>query len=210
VTSRRYRPVTDLPEVLAARLDRVAADNDHPLRVALDGPPGSGADELADEVVSRLRVRGRFAAAIRVATFWRDASLRLEHGRFDVDAFRDWIDVAALDREVLRPLGPHGSRVYLPSLRDPSTNRATHAAVVPAPDGAVGVISGGLLLGRGLPFDVTIHLAVSAAARRRRTGADWSWTLPAFDAYDHEVEPVRVADVVVRLDDPQHPAISTS
>jgi hypothetical protein len=70
------------------------------------------------------------------------------------------------------------------------------------------IVSGELLLGRDLPFDVTIHLAVGPAARTRRTPDEWAWTLPALDEYDCAVDPAGIADVVVRLDDPRHPAIS--
>ena len=68
------------------------------------------------------------------------------------------------------------------------------------------LVSGELLLGRGFPFDATIHLAVSPGARRRRTPQVWQWTLPAFDEYDKTVNPVRTADIVLRYDDPRHPA----
>jgi len=88
-----------------------------------------------------------------------------------------------------------------------SPNRATRNPVRDAEPGLVLLLSGELLLGRDLPFDRTIHLALSPAARRRRTPpADWQWTLPAFDAYDAVVDPVRTADVVLRYDDPEHPA----
>ena len=69
------------------------------------------------------------------------------------------------------------------------------------------VVSGSLLLGRSLPFDRTVHLLVSPAARERRTPPDQAWTLPAFDAYERDVDPASVADVVIRADDPRHPAV---
>jgi hypothetical protein len=206
---RRYAAISPdrLPDELAAFL----VDVDIPgrvLRVALDGPPVAGPDDLAHVLIEPLRRRGRPAIHVRTQTFWRDASLRLEHGREDVDSYQEWLDAAALRREVLAPLGPDGSGEYVPSLRDPASNRATRDPRRAAPHGSVLLVSGELLLGRGLPFDVTIHLAVSAAARARRTAPDWAWTLPVFDAYDRDVDPDRTADVVLRLDDPRHPAIS--
>jgi hypothetical protein len=206
---RHYAAISPdrLPDELAEAL--VAVDSPGgALRVALDGPRAAGPEELADALTEPLRTRGRPAIHVRAQTFWRDASLRLEHGRHDVESYRDWLDAAALRREVLAPLGPGGSGEYVPSLRDPATNRATRDPRRTAPDGSVLVVSGELLLGRGLPFDVTIHLAVGAAARARRTAPDWAWTLPAFEAYDRAVDPVETADIVVRLDDPRHPAIS--
>jgi hypothetical protein len=207
---RRYQPIAPdrLPDELADLL--LAAPAPGPaLRVAVDGPPAADPHQLAESLREPLRARGREVAHIRTETFWRDASLRLEHGRHDVQAFReDWLDAGALDREVLAPLGPRGSGEYLPTLRDPATNRATREPRRCAAPGTVAIVSGELLLGRALPFDVVIHLAVSAAARERGTPAEWAWTLPAFADYDRDVDPVGTADVVVRLDDPRHPAIS--
>ena len=40
---------------------------------------------------------------------------------------------------------------------------------------------GALLLGGGLPFDLTIHLLLSPAALARRTDPEQRWRLPAFD-----------------------------
>jgi hypothetical protein len=69
------------------------------------------------------------------------------------------------------------------------------------------IVSGPLLLGAGLPFDVTVHLHMSAAALRRRTESEQQWTLPAFERYGEEVGPASFADVVVRMDDLRHPAL---
>ncbi len=68
-------------------------------------------------------------------------------------------------------------------------------------------MSGSFLLGRGLPFDRTVHLLVSPAARTRRTPTDLAWTLPAYEAYEQQSDPAGIADVVVRADDLRHPAV---
>jgi len=176
--------------------------------VAIDGPRCAGPGRLADSLLTPLRALGRAATAIDAESFWRDASLRLEYGRQDVDSFPDWLDAAALRREVLDPLGPVGDGRYLPSLRDPATNRATRAPARHAEPGSIVILSGELLLGRALPFELTIHLAMSPAGRTRRTDAAWQWTLAAFADYDTAVHPVHHADIVIRMDDPKHPAIA--
>jgi hypothetical protein len=203
-----YRPVDPgrLPDLLADQLDTVLVRG-RALRVAIDGPRCAEPGSLAHSLIAPLRARGRAAEAIAAESFWRDASLRLEYGREDVGSFGQWLDSPALRREVLDPLGPDGSAMYLPSLRDPVTNRATRAPAQHAPVAAMVLVSGELLLGRGLPFDFTIHLSMSAAGRARRTDARWRWTLPAFDHYDTEVRPAELADVVIRVDDPRHPAV---
>ncbi len=145
---------------------------------------------------------------MRVQDFWRPASLRLERGREDPDALLDeWVDVAGLRREVLDAVGPGGSGRYLPSLRDPATSRSTRAAYVEAEPGLVVVLDGALCLGLGLALDLTVHLALRPATLARRTAPDAAWTLAAYGRYAEEVRPEDVADVVVRVDDPRHPAL---
>lgn len=182
-----------------------AAAGETVLRVAVDGPPCAGPDELGAALVAPLQVRGHPSVHIRARSFWRDASLRLEHGREDVDEYPHWLDADALVREVLAPVAASGA--YLPSLRDPRTNRSTREPARHLGDRGVLIVTGELLLGRGLPFDRVIHLAMSAAARRRHTAPEDAWTLPAFDRYDAAVVPAEHADVVVRIEDPRRPAV---
>jgi hypothetical protein len=171
------------------------------VRAAIDGPPCANPGTLAASLGDLLRALGRPLIHVRAELFWRDASLRFEHGRDDVDSYLTWLDDRTLRREVLS--GEH----YLPSLRDPVTNRVTREPQRELPANAVLVVSGSLLLGLGLPFDRVVHLAVSPAARHRQTPAADAWILPAFDRYDAEVGPVDLADVVVTLNDPRHPAV---
>ncbi|MEP6851482.1 MAG: uridine kinase [bacterium] len=183
----------------------------HPLRVALDGPDAGGPMELAGSVADALAARGRASVALDATWFWRDASLRLEDGRTDALSYRTaWLDGAALHREVLTPLGPDGSRNYLPALRDPVTNRSARLAYQRAGPDEVVVLAGAFLLGRSLPFDVTIHLALDPAARARRTPGAAAWTMPAWEDYDAEVRPLDVADMVVRWNDANRPALSVT
>ncbi|HKC27572.1 MAG TPA: hypothetical protein VKB75_06135 [Jatrophihabitans sp.] len=193
------------PEAVAQQLATRLAEQPGLVRVAVDGPPCAEPEALADALLEPLRALGRPAVHIRSSSFWRDASLRLEHGREDVASYASWVDAAALQREVLD--AAESMRTYLPSLRDPETNRSTRVAPEPVRTGQVIIVSGPLLLGLGLPFDRTVHLATSPATRARRTSSDDAWTLPAFDDYEAAVRPTDVADVVVKVDDPRHPAV---
>ena len=58
----------------------------------------------------------------------------------------------------------------------------------------------------GLAFDFTVHLRLSPGALRRHTPESEHWTLPAYERYESEVTPGDTADVLVRADDPRHPA----
>jgi hypothetical protein len=198
------------PQGLAREIgERVAATAPEGwLRVAVDGAPVAGPDELADAIAAEVRLLGRAVVRVRAADFLRPASLRFEHGRRDPDAFyTDWLDVAALNREALAPLGAGGSGLVRAVHWDVASDRASRVAPEPVPPGSVLLLSGGLLLGAGLEVDLVVHLSVSAAALARRTPEEFSWTLSAYARYAEEVGPESWADVVVRMDDPRHPAV---
>ena len=204
----RVRPISFdvLVEELADRL--AGQDPDGRLRVAVDGAPAAEPGRLADALVDPLRVRGRPAVRVDAGDFLRPASVRLEFGRTNPDVFYEgWLDEAALRREVLDPAAPGGSGRVVTRLWDARADRATREPYADLPGNAVVVVSGSLLLGFGLPFDVTVHLSVSAAALARRTDPADRWMLPAYARYSDEVDPASFADVVVRLDDPKRPAV---
>ncbi|QAY69646.1 uridine kinase [Xylanimonas protaetiae] len=202
----RVEPVT-----VAALLDHVvervtSRHGPGPVRVLVDGHPATRPEALADALVEPLRAAGRPVARIHTDDFLRPASLRLEHGRRDADALLDgWVDAGALNREVLTAVVESGR--YLPSLRDPVTDRSTRAAYVEAAPGQVVVVSGSLALGLWLDVDLTVHLALTRPAETRGTPLADAWQLAAYDRYRQEVAPERAADVVVRYDDPRHPAL---
>ncbi|SCG43053.1 uridine kinase [Micromonospora humi] len=204
----RVRPIS--PDRLVAELAERLTHAEAPgrLRVAVDGPPAAEPDTLAAALVDPLRAAGRAALHVRAADFLRPASTRLEQGRTNPDAYYEgWLDEPGLRREVLDPAGPDGSGRLLPSLWDADADRASRAAYQDLPPGGVVLVSGALLLGGTLPFDVTVHLVLSPAALERRTDPQWRWTLPAFARYADEVDPASFADVVVRADDPRRPAL---
>ncbi|MCX6415837.1 MAG: uridine kinase, partial [Actinobacteria bacterium] len=165
------------------------------LRVAIDGAPAAAPENLAEQVVLELVPRN--ALLVRAHHFWRQASLRLEDGRHDADAWLDhWLDEAALRREVLDPCAE--GRPVLPALRDPVTDRSLRSSHVELPPDGVVIVAGSVLLGRSLPFDVAIHVQLTQAALARRTPEDQSWTLPALARYERERNPAALADLVVR------------
>ena len=87
------------------------------------------------------------------------------------------------------------------------TSSATRETPVQLPSNGVALLVGELLLGHGLDLDLTVHFSVSRQARRRQTPEELQWTLPAHDRYELEVDPAGLADLVVRYDDPSHPAL---
>lgn len=185
--------------------ERIAAETKEWVQVVVDGAPAARPAQLADELVAPLRVRGRPVLRVSAEDFLRPASLRLEYGRTDPDVFyTDWLDTAALAREVLNRSGK-----VLPALWGSARDRAFRLPYHDLPPGGVLLLDGTLLLGRGLEVDLAVHLWLSPAALARRTAEEERWRLPAYARYEREVSPTTVADLAVKVDDPRHPAVFT-
>lgn len=199
-----------LTENLAEHVLRTTAGDGSPwLRIGIDGAPAARPGDLARRIGEALRIRGREVVVAGTGGFLRPASLRYEYGREDPDTYYSgWFDTGALWREVFGPLEAGGTGRVLPDLWDPRTDRATRSAPVELPPGGVLLLHGPFLLGQWFPLDLSVHLRLSAAALERRTDAGERWTLPAFARYEDEVGPGDAADVLVRADDPRHPAWS--
>ncbi|MEU3373610.1 uridine kinase [Streptomyces sp. NPDC006660] len=206
----RFEAITweRLTGALAERAAHIkAADGGSWLRLGIDGATAARTNELARRLAEAFRLRGRPVLVLSTEGFLRPASLRYEYGRQDPDTYYDgWFDTGALWREVFGPLDPGGTGLVLPDLWDPVTDRATRSPYQLLPDGGVLIVHGPMLLGRWFPFDLTVHLRLSPSALRRRTEEADRWTLTALERYASEVRPAEVADVVVRVDDPRHPA----
>ncbi|GAB3466159.1 nucleoside/nucleotide kinase family protein [Actinophytocola sediminis] len=204
----RLRPVSPdlLVDEVAERITRRPARRW--TRVAVDGAGPAAPAEFADALGEALRLRGRAVVRVGAGDFLRPASLRFERGHTDPDArYDDWLDLGGLTRELLAPLEPGGTGRVLPSLWNAEADRASRAAYVELPAGGVLVVDGTLLLGRGLAFEHTVHLWISAPALARRMPAADAWMLPAFARYDAEVRPLLAADTGVRVDDAARPAV---
>lgn len=179
------------------------------VRVIVDGAPPTLPGALADALVAPLRAAGRAVTRVHAEDFLRPASLRWELGRHEPDAYlEDRLDLNALGREVLDRFVDEGR--YLPTLWDAARDRATRDTYAEAPEGAVLLLDGSLLLGRWLEHEVAVHLTARPSSLERRTSAADRWALPAFARYDAEMLPTAVADLVVHADDPRHPALEVT
>ena len=201
------RPTTPsgVADEIAARIGRIEGR----CAIVFDGAAATSPEKLALAVAERMPSRPVVQVSAR--SFWRQASLRLEHGHTDPDAWvDDWLDATTLQREVLDPVHADPTtevRTVLPALRDPFTDRALRASRVELGPNGIVMVSGAGLLGRLLTFDLAVHLHLSHAALARRTSPEETWTLPALARYEDEFAPDAEADIVVRWDDERHPAI---
>lgn len=188
------RLVEDVVSLVLARPGR--------LRVILDGPAPTRPEQLAERVAVVLQARGRAAVVVDAGDFLRPASVRLEYGREDPDELLDgWLDTAGLRREVLDRAG---SGQVLPRLWDAVADRAFRDGYTALPHDGVVLLHGALLLGRGLPAEISVHLRMGSGALARNLPDHAQWTLPAHTRYERE----RVGDVdlLVLADHPDRPA----
>ena len=191
------------PEGVVEALVSLVDTRDGRVRMVIDGAQAADPHDLAARLVVAL---ARPAVQVRADAYWRPAGQRFEWGKQDEEAWlHDWLDEGALRREVLDHFRETGR--VLPALRDPVTDRSVRTSYVDLPVDGVVVVSGSTLLGRGLPFDLAVHLRLTPAALARRTPDAEAWTLPALGRYVAERAPESLADVVVRCDDPRHPAL---
>jgi hypothetical protein len=206
----QHRRVLVTPTTRAALADEIVelvATRPGRVRLVLDGPAPTRPGELAAEVATALRGRGRATVVVDAADFLRPASVRLEQGRTDPDALLErWLDDAALRREVLDPAAPGGSGQVLPRLWNTRTDRAYRDRYTTLPDDGVLLLHGALLLGRGLPADFTVHFRMSATALARNLPEEARWSVPAHVRHERAAE----ADLLVLADHPDRPAVQRS
>jgi hypothetical protein len=198
------------PARLVEEIAELVVDRPGRNRLAVDGAPPTDPVGLAHRVADALQGLGRAAMVVAAADFLRPASVRLEYGREDPDEYLDrWLDESGLLREVLEPAATGGTGRVLPRLWNAAADRAYRDRYAQLPDEGVLLLGGGLLLGRGLPFELAVHLRMSGAALARRLPERDHWTLSAYARYDIERRPGDVADVLVLADHPDRPAIRT-
>ncbi|MEV4234200.1 MULTISPECIES: hypothetical protein [unclassified Nocardia] len=172
--------------------------------IAIDGADAAEPVTIADRIATALRDTGRTAEVVALHDYIRPASLRMEFGRTDEMSYRTaWFDYAALDREVIRALR-HDTR-WLPALWDEARDRSARSPIRTAAPDTVLFVAGPMLLGRGLDFDLTVHLDMSQPALHRRTPPDDRWTIPALLRHDRDNP--SIPSFFIRWDHPDRPAL---
>jgi uridine kinase len=161
--------VTAVLARIAERVPRPAGDDC--VRVAVDGPDGSGKTVFADALAAALRDRGRAVVRVSLDDFHHVRAVRYRRGRDSPEGFwRDSYDYARFRADVLDPLGPGGSRRYRPAAHDLETDAVLTPEPRLAPPGAVLVVDG-LFLHRdelAPAWDLSVLLDVPFAVTARR------------------------------------------
>jgi uridine kinase len=193
--------------------------------VAVDGVDGSGKSTLADELVEPLRRTGRKVIRASIDGFHNPRAVRYFRGSDSPEGyFRDSFDYAALQRELLEPMGPKGSRKFRTAVFDYRTDRAVDTPPRVAADHAV-LLFDGVFLQRpeleGLwdltvwvdaPFDITVERAIArdvgnGGDARVTRGKYASRYVPGQQLYMRECRPRERADILFGNAYLEHPTV---
>lgn len=111
--------------------------------VGIDGVDGSGKTVLAGELAALIRGAGRAVVEIHVDDFHHLRAHRYRRGRLSAEGFwLDSYDYAALERDVLQPLGDGGSGAYRPVATDLERDVVVELEPLRAPDDALVLVEG--------------------------------------------------------------------
>lgn len=199
-----------------------SADVAHPVRVALDGPPGAGKTTLADELAVVLRAQGREVIRATIEDFLFPRAVRHRRGAYSAEGcYFDTHDYDSLIRVLLEPLGPQGDRQFRRAVYDRTTDASLSLPATRASADAVLLFDGVFLLRPELTgcWESTIFVStafettVSRAHVRERgilsgDEVERLWRrryIPSQQYYVDTVRPADHADIVVLNDEPERP-----
>ena len=214
---------SQLADYLVSRITRI--EQQHPIRVGIDGPDAAGKTTLAQELVAPLRACGRPVILASIDGFHNPARIRHERGDTSPEGYyHDSFNYQALIESLLVPLGPAGSRRYVSACFDYRTDSELKSLIRVAEVNAILLFDGVFLLRSELMghWDFTIFVAAafettlaraeqrdavlfgSVEAVRRRYEQRY---IPGQKLYFAECRPVERAKVVFDNNDPWNPVV---
>jgi len=190
-------------------------DLDYPARIGVDGFCAAGKTTIAEALAAVLSASG--AEVIRVSTddYQNPPEVRWQLGDSSPEGFyRHAVDFDTMEREVLAPLGPSGSKLYRTSSYDIFARRPHVSEQSVAPDDGVLLLDGLFLhterIARALdytifvdaPFDICVERARARNQERREDAAAVerlyrSRYIPGFQLYLSECHPREVASATI-------------
>ncbi|MFA1542574.1 uridine kinase [Actinomadura monticuli] len=225
-TWRQPTPPPGTPQrhaVVERVAERVLRLGEGRLRVAIDGRTAAGKTSLGHELAERISAAGRPVLRASLDDFkrpWREAHL---YDRTSGEGYyRNAFDYTAVTTLLLQPSGPRGSGQCALCGIDPLTQRDHSSNVVQAPPDAVLVVDGVFAFRPQINayWDLRIWLEVDAevsiqrgiARDRAREGTEAETLhrdryLPAERLYMAEVDPARLAEVIIGNNEIDRPRI---
>ena len=189
------------------------------VRVAIDGVDGAGKTVFGAELSQSLEPSGRQVIRASVDSFHNPRSIRYKLGASSPQGFfRDSYNYEALVACLLRPLSPHGTRVFHKTAFDHRTDKAILSAEEYAEPNAI-LIFDGIFLHRpelraywdfSIFLDVDFGVSIPRGAQRGEGAADPSAPsnhryVEGQKIYLSECNPKSQATVIVNNKDLENP-----
>ena len=221
--------MTDRDEVIrhiAACIDSIHLD--HPTRVGIDGVDAAGKTTLADELADWLNRSGRTVIRASIDGFHNPSAVRRQRGPDSPEGyFQDSFNYSALRAVLLDPLGSAGSLCFQRAVFDFRTDRPVESPTEEATIDSILLFDGVFLLRPEVrdcwDFSVFVQAEFSTTLKRAisrdlelfggKTEVLRRYTeryVPGQKIYLSEVDPERLASLVVVNDDPISPVLGTS
>ena len=203
----------------------ISIKHSYPLRVAIDGIDAAGKTTLADGLTPLIAGQGRPVIRASVDGFHRPRHERYRRGRDSPEGYyEDSFNYAALQKVLLMPLGPFGTRHYRRAVFDVGADVPLETKEEVAPVNAVLLFDGVFLLRPELEdmwdyrifVDVDFEVALQRAIRRDLPRLGSTETVrahylqryfPGQRLYFQMAQPQKRADVIVENNDPAHPEL---
>lgn len=200
-------------------------NRDHPIRVAIDGLDAAGKTSLADELTPIIKKSGRHVIRISLDEFHRPRHERYQRGEFSPEGYYyDSFDYQAIQKDVLKPLGPDGDCRYKRALFDFRSDTSITEPFYIAPEDAVLLMDGVFLLRPELLvyWDYRIFVMVeNEVALRRAIKRDHDLFaspeliikryrqryFPGQELYLQSADPLSHADVIINNNTPEEPEV---
>jgi uridine kinase len=213
---------SELLEVLAELL--LEREPSHPLRVAIDGPDCSGKTTLANELAGLIEGT-RPVIRAGIDGFHKPRELRYRRGVDSPEGyFFDSFDYEAVRTQLLKPLGPGGSRRYRRALFDYQADEKVAAPEEEASPDAILLFDGVFLLRPELrvlwDFSIFVHADFDAIVRRAEARDRESMGgpkavreryrrryIPGQELYFSRCYPQEIADAVIDNTDAAAPSL---
>lgn len=169
---------------------------DRPALVAIDGVDGSGKTTFADALASAYRETDRAAEVVHLDDYLHPRDVRYQSGRNSPEGyFLHTYDLDAFKKNVLEPLGPHGSRTIVRRFFDHRADAAVSDSPIEVSAAAIVIVEGMFLHRDELAgsWDMSVFLEVPfAVSVRRLCERDGSNPDPAHDSMVRYVEGQRI------------------
>ncbi|NKB32444.1 MAG: hypothetical protein GKR91_05040 [Pseudomonadales bacterium] len=111
----------------------ISIQQDHPIRVGIDGVDASGKTSLASELASSIEEKDLDVISLSIDGFHNPKAVRYKQGEDSpLGYFQDSFNIREVLNEVLVPLGPNGNLSYKQSVFDLTTDSPVESPTIKA------------------------------------------------------------------------------